>query len=961
MITYNNNNNNKNNNTSPSSTPPPPHPQPQQTSSNSKSPPPPILPNLTSSPSSSSTCAPIPSSAGLPSPVQSNPSIPSLILDKSNNNLQNQKSKTINNNNNHLYQQQNNINNNNVKKLPKLTIPTSFDNNQFNINNNIENNSIKTSPTSSVSSSSSTPVQQQYSTGSTPRDVGGGEWRFWNSDSLTKCQRFHNLVYYRLGNLKFLAESLAELEPWGRELKILKIYMDNTFKRLVEENKILSYFSPKNPLNPILIVFHTGLISKNYEDIFCVLQSITVASSRDREQESGGRRCEERQWILKEFSVASSFSDPQIYYKYGDDIPFIPELPPRAFYYVDGIEHSVFDPRIPIDTENINFLEILKNSDQSKMDRLPPDYVKCSDQELMARFQFGIKSTIVRIKANPRYAVPQFHRDSDGTKRIDLLVPIGMSLRRGEFDSSLVIRLTPGEKSYQVRGLLSKEDAYINARVIQRTEQKWLEYPELFDIGTYTRKNNNNSLVNTTIPNINTINSNNIIYNNNSENNNNVNSSNNNTLNSTSNHYNSGIVTPNMNTIKSHSNSNSNNNNINNNHIKMINQGLSNNSILLNNEKKKEISTSTSTTSYTFNNRNVFSNSIPDNGKNSNFQSTSPSASASSPSSVLSTPQTPNSQLNDTGNTINDSPTSSSSNAFSNFNSTIISPSPSSSLSPSVFQNSNYNQQQHHHKSGYEFQPHHQHRLDSNSFYQIMGTSQQQALNSQQQTIKKSPNTNNGFPQFLNLKHQQQSSNFEDRLNFNSTPNSNNNNNFNTFLEKEKRTQSPNLINSSLQPFIYEPQSGSGYQPSYSQFPPSHSSSPSPNHQLLTKQTPIYYYLNYPNSTSIHNNNNNSIQTSGGNNNNNTKNIYQQQQQQQDDISLYSTNQTTTGTNNNNNNINNNNNFVYKQFQTVKTNNTTGLVNTSNIFVPNQSSSSSTHNDNSLNPSRNSWSVNNKK
>eukprot|EP01133_Synstelium_polycarpum_P016897 gene16897-20093_t len=306
-------------------------------------------------------------------------------------------------------------------------------------------------------------------------------WRQWSSDSLLRNQRFHNLVYYRMGNLKFLAETLAEPEPWGKELKILKIYIDNTFKRLVEENKLLAYFPEHEPDTPMLVVFNIGLLSRTYEELFCVLQSIASASIRDREQESGGRRCEERQWILKEFITTPSLSDPTKFEKYGADIEPLSCIPERAYYFSEGVGVACFDPAIPIDID-ADFSMIISNANLSKIDRLPLEYARFPEKDLNTRFQQGIRTTINRVHCNPRLAVPQYHRDADGSRRIDLLLPISMSGRKDP-DCSLVIRYATdevtGDGYYQVRGILSKEDSYINARVIQKIDQKWMDYSEL--------------------------------------------------------------------------------------------------------------------------------------------------------------------------------------------------------------------------------------------------------------------------------------------------------------------------------------------------------------------------------------------------------------------------------------------------------------------------------------------------
>ncbi|KAM9956564.1 hypothetical protein ACTFIR_003285 [Dictyostelium discoideum] len=379
------------------------------------------------------------------------------INNQNNNNQNNLKYSQNNNNiNKNLIPQTNNIINNNFKNPPPFS-PNIFQNNNYNpynyytqsidqnqtqyqyqfnnLPNNINNNILRTDFLVVNNNNNSNLNNNNNNNMNLNTNIihsnsnRYGEWVSWNSKEFLNCSRFHNLVYYRIGNLKFLSETLAEQEPWGKELKVLKIYVDNTFKRVVEENKLIA-FIPFNQKIPSLILFNTGLLSKNYEEIFCVLQNIKLASQKDRELEFGGRKCEERQWILKQFIPFSSFNDHQIFHKYNKQIPSIQFsiLPKRPNYYlkIHSPKYYSFDPNVEIETTSINFIDILKNAEKSKIDRLPLEYIYCSADELNSRFHKNIGCTVNRLKSNPRCGVPQFHRDSDGTSSIDLLVPIFM-------------------------------------------------------------------------------------------------------------------------------------------------------------------------------------------------------------------------------------------------------------------------------------------------------------------------------------------------------------------------------------------------------------------------------------------------------------------------------------------------------------------------------------------------------
>jgi len=186
----------------------------------------------------------------------SNPTFKQGVRSLSSNNLLNFKNDILLNNiSNQFNNNSNNVNNNN-------------NNNNKSVNNLIGNgppsfhlpiNQIKKTVSPPILSPISSPPATPHTPHTPP--TPSGEWRNWNSEVFIQCQRFHNLVYYRAGNLKFLSESIAEPELWGKELKVLKIYIDNTFKRCVEENKLLA-FLPHDSGTPRLFIFNTGLISR---------------------------------------------------------------------------------------------------------------------------------------------------------------------------------------------------------------------------------------------------------------------------------------------------------------------------------------------------------------------------------------------------------------------------------------------------------------------------------------------------------------------------------------------------------------------------------------------------------------------------------------------------------------------------------------------------------------------------
>ncbi|EFA84767.1 hypothetical protein PPL_01759 [Heterostelium album PN500] len=65
----------------------------------------------------------------------------------------------------------------------------------------------------SVNGGANTPSPKLPPLSLPPHSLNNYGWKGWISDTLSKNQRFHNMVYYRLGNLKYLSDTLAEPEP----------------------------------------------------------------------------------------------------------------------------------------------------------------------------------------------------------------------------------------------------------------------------------------------------------------------------------------------------------------------------------------------------------------------------------------------------------------------------------------------------------------------------------------------------------------------------------------------------------------------------------------------------------------------------------------------------------------------------------------------------------------------------
>ncbi len=65
-------------------------------------------------------------------------------------------------------------------------------------------------------------------------------------------------------------------------------------------------------------------------------------------------------------------------------------LPERAYYFHDGIDRALYDPKIKLNREGMGFLYM-----DTRRDGLPAKYRNLSSEELIGRFQFGIMVTVL--------------------------------------------------------------------------------------------------------------------------------------------------------------------------------------------------------------------------------------------------------------------------------------------------------------------------------------------------------------------------------------------------------------------------------------------------------------------------------------------------------------------------------------------------------------------------------------
>lgn len=235
------------------------------------------------------------------------------------------------------------------------------------------------------------------------------------------------------GNYNRQIQRLAAMSPekWSfgasGDNGILKGYLENTFKRLYEEGKVVE--------EKEYAIFHTGLFNSYYQPIYAYFVPNLIP---DRQR-----------WYLDGF-----YTDYDLLKK------GTVRLPERA-QYVDNPSELVFDTRLPIVPQYEHIF-----GDGENVLRLP-EKVRSSGLGVQL-FDGALRQTRRMLEEDYKTAVPQYYNHS-----IQLLLPICLQ-NPGKPDLALACMKTPDKSKYLGRTCLTLRMAYHNARLLARLDMGWL-------------------------------------------------------------------------------------------------------------------------------------------------------------------------------------------------------------------------------------------------------------------------------------------------------------------------------------------------------------------------------------------------------------------------------------------------------------------------------------------------------
>ena len=229
---------------------------------------------------------------------------------------------------------------------------------------------------------------------------------------------------------------MAETEDWEYhstptkyERPILFNYVNYTYKRLAQENKITV------SKDGCFSCFNTGLVTNNQEPIYALFET-----NREKDLEP---------WVFKGW------------FRHGDHkLTIFSELPDIA-NYINDPACLYFDPKKDF---RINIEHLIENT---RRERFPEPYKSQTDHALQATIRGSIDNTKERVRRNYKTAIPCFFRD-----KIHLLLPLCLKDSK-HADLALAIEINENG-GYRAATCLTLSMAYCDARLIAKLDREWL-------------------------------------------------------------------------------------------------------------------------------------------------------------------------------------------------------------------------------------------------------------------------------------------------------------------------------------------------------------------------------------------------------------------------------------------------------------------------------------------------------
>ncbi len=241
--------------------------------------------------------------------------------------------------------------------------------------------------------------------------------------------------------INFLADDLADKEEWDfsnvqeKKRSILKNYLEFTFRKLKQENKVCYSTDNKNAC------FNTGLVTPNLEDIFAIF-----------EEYKNPKQGTTTTFFFKAFVKKS---DNQFLRFFSANIPDVAN-------FFDKPELLLFNPKFELISDIDHIIE-------DNISRFPVHLQNADTAEVRRQLVGAIDEAKKKVRTNYKIAIPQYY---DG--KIQLLLPLCLTSGSTNPDLALVVHKL-NDSTYTARTCLTLRMAYNNARLIVKPQSFWLK------------------------------------------------------------------------------------------------------------------------------------------------------------------------------------------------------------------------------------------------------------------------------------------------------------------------------------------------------------------------------------------------------------------------------------------------------------------------------------------------------
>lgn len=226
----------------------------------------------------------------------------------------------------------------------------------------------------------------------------------------------------------------AEWEEWDylkkktRGLPVLFSYINQTCKRIVSQNKIISGKSSKD--NNRYAYFNTGLVTPQQDEIYAYF----TENPSYKKLDSWG--VQQPQWYFLDFDTEYSH-----YRKYFAEEPTI------ATYFEEAkIKDLIFDTTVKVRPNKEHLLKRKKRINSDIISNL-------DDDAFIDAIREAIDFAVKRIKRNYKTAIPHFYDNE-----IQFLLPLCFKSNKAEAPGALVVK--KDENIYEAHTILSLDQAY---------------------------------------------------------------------------------------------------------------------------------------------------------------------------------------------------------------------------------------------------------------------------------------------------------------------------------------------------------------------------------------------------------------------------------------------------------------------------------------------------------------------